>query len=98
MTETSISLFSIIIGILGACFTKWIFDKKKLHLTEVIIAGVFCSVFLIKTFGRLGFDPRSVMESGELNFLLLIVNLSVSFLGGVLSFYILLQVKSRLNK
>ncbi len=96
MTETSISLLSIICGIIGANGTGWFFKNKSIGLTGNTIIGVFGSVFFIKSLGRLGFDQRSIMVSGELNIALLTYNLAVSVLGGVLFLVLAKKVKGKL--
>ena len=82
MTETSISLLSILFGILGAISVKTVFPKQSFSLTGNVIIGVFASVFIIKSFGRLGFDPVSVMKSGEVDVLRLSLNLFLSVTSG----------------
>ncbi|MDG2195031.1 MAG: hypothetical protein P8K77_09365 [Polaribacter sp.] len=82
MTDTLISLISILIGIIGANLTGLIFKKYSFGIIGNTIAGVFGSVLLIKFFGRLGFDPISIMQSGNLDLLLFLINSIVSFLGG----------------
>jgi uncharacterized membrane protein YeaQ/YmgE (transglycosylase-associated protein family) len=62
------------------------------------IAGVFGSIFLIKMFGRLGFDAISIMQSGKVNGILFIVNAIVSFFGGVLAVILLKRLKNKMNK
>ncbi len=82
MTATLISLISVMAGILGANLAGSIFKKYSFGLVGNTIAGVFGSVLLIKSFGRLGFDPSSVMESGSTNLLLFFLNIFTSFSGG----------------
>lgn len=84
MTGTLISLISILIGIIAANSTGFVFKKHSFGSIGNTIAGVFGSVFLIKSFGRLGFDPWSIMNNGDFDGLRLAINLLVSATGGVL--------------
>lgn len=95
MTDSLISMISIFIGILGANLISLQYKKYTLGFTGNTIAGIFGSIFFIKLFGRLGFSPKSIMLTGEMNGLLFTVNLIVSFLGGVLG---LLFTKWIINK
>lgn len=98
MTPTIISLTSILIGIIGANLTGFVFKKYTFGTIGNTIAGVFGSVFLIKSFGRLGFDPISIMKLGTINFDLLIINSLVSFLGGVIALILIYKLKILMNK
>ena len=98
MTDTLISIISIIIGIIGANLTGFVFKKYSLGLIGNTIAGVFGSIFLIKTFGRLGFDPKSIMQSGNVNLSLFILNSIVSFCGGVIAVILIHKLRTRMNK
>ena len=98
MTDTLISIISIIIGIIGANLTGFTFKKYSLGLIGNTIAGVFVSIFFIKTFGRLGFDPKSIMQSGNVNLSLFILNSIVSFCGGVIAVFLIHKLKTRMNK
>lgn len=97
MTDTLIALISIYIGIIGAVLTGFFFKKYSFGFIGNTIAGVFGSVFLIKSFGRLGFDPISIMQSGSVNSLLFVVNSVVSFFGGALAVVLLKKLKNKLN-
>ena len=74
--------------------------KSKITLGFIgnTIAGVFGSIFLIKSFGRLGFNPQAIMSSGEANYYLLILNFLVSIIGGVLAVYLGARLKKRMDK
>ena len=61
------------------------------------ISGVFGSVFLIKSFGRFGFDPTSISSSGNINFNLFLINIVVSFLGGAIAVILIQKLKRKLN-
>lgn len=95
MTATLISLISILVGIIGANTAGFIFKKYTLGLTGNTIVGVFGSVFLIKSIGRLGFDPKSIVQVGNIDFKLFILNLLVSFLGGAITMLIVYKIKTR---
>jgi len=98
MTPTLISLFSIVIGIAGANLTGYVLKKYSFALIGNTIAGVFGSVFFIKSFGRIGFDPISIIKLGSINLNLLIVNFLVSFLGGVIAVILLSKLRAKMNK
>ncbi|OAD46546.1 hypothetical protein [Polaribacter atrinae] len=98
MTETLISLLSILIGIIGAISMGIIYKKYSFGIVGNTIAGVFGSVFFIKSFGRLGFNPQSVMENGMFHGILFSINCMVSLLGGILGLVAIKSIKSKLNK
>ncbi|MBT8317651.1 MAG: hypothetical protein HKP59_08485 [Lutibacter sp.] len=98
MTPTVISLFSIIIGIFGANIIGGFIKKYDFGISGNTIAGVFGSVFLIKSFGRLGFDPISIVNSGNFNIILFLINCLVSFLGGITALVLLHKLKTLMNK
>lgn len=82
MTDTLISLISNRIGITGANLTGYIFKPHSIDIIGNKISGVLSSVFLIKSFGRLGFDPSSIIQMGSRHYTLFGVNLVVSLLDG----------------
>jgi len=98
MTETLISLISIFIGIAGANLMGFILKKYSFGLIGNTIVGVFGSVFFIKSIGRLGFDPTSILQSGNVNIMLFIVNLIISFCGGMIALILLKIIEKRMNK
>lgn len=98
MTATLISLISILIGILGANITGLYFKKYSFGLTGNTIAGVFGSVFLNKSFGRSGFSPKYIIEFNSINTTLFIINIIVSFLGGILAVFLIYMIKNKMNK
>ena len=98
MTATLISLISILFGIIGANTTAIIFKKYALGSVGNTISGVFGSILFIKSFGRLGFDPFTIIQSENVNFSLLFLNLLVSFLGGVIALILIKKLKLILNK
>lgn len=75
------------------------FYKKKYSLNTAgnTIAGVFGSVLCIKTIGRLGMDPRSIVEFGIIDNRLLILNLVVSFVSGIIFVVFLSILKSKIR-
>lgn len=97
MTETIISLISIFTGIIGANITGSIFKKYSFGVIGNTIIGVFGSIFLIKIFGKLGINPISIMKSGQVNNLLLLINLIVSLFGGAIGLIIIKLIKNKLN-
>lgn len=98
MTDTLISLISILIGIISANITGLIFKKFTFGSIGNTIAGVFGSIFFIKLFGHFGFDPTTIMKSGSVNFNLLIINALVSFLGGAIAVILLKKLETVLKK
>jgi len=89
---------SILIGIIGADLTGYFFKKYSFGITGNTIAGVFGSIFMIKSVGRLGFDPVSIMQSGDVNIVLLILNFLISFAGGVVALIIAKKLWIFMNK
>ncbi len=98
MTETLISLISILIGIIAANIAGFIFKKYSFGVVGNTIAGVFGSIFLIKTFGRLGFNPLAIMQNGTFHSLPFIINCFVSFIGGFLTLIFLKMITHKMNK
>ena len=97
MTDTLISLISILIGIIGANLTGFVFKKYSFDIIGNTIAGVFGSIFFIKSIGRLGFDPKSIMQSGDVNIYLFTINSIVSFCGGLITVIIIKKIKNKMN-
>ena len=97
MTDTLISIISIIIGIIGANTTGFAFKKYSFGIVGNTIAGVFGSIFLIKSIGRLGFDPKSVMQFGSVDVNLFIINAFVSLFGGVIALVLIHKLKTKTN-
>ncbi|MGJ8550142.1 hypothetical protein [Winogradskyella wichelsiae] len=98
MTGTLIALISIVIGIVAANVTGYVYKKYSFGVIGNTLIGVFGSVFLIKSFGRLGFDPWSIMNDGDFDGVRLIINLLVSALGGVLGLIVTKMIYSKMNK
>lgn len=98
MTGTLISLISIIIGIIAANLTAFFYKKYSFGFTGNTLIGVFGSVFLIKSFGRLGFDPWSIMNGETFNYDLFIINCLVSALGGALALFSSKKISAKINK
>mgnify|MGYP003635080888 CR=1 FL=1 len=93
MTLTVIALLSIVSGIVGANIFGRIQSKYTFGLTGNTIAGVFGSIFIIKSFGRLGFNPYAIIEKGIVSWNLLAFNLIASIFGGVILILILTHLK-----
>ncbi|WP_133122128.1 hypothetical protein [Brumimicrobium salinarum] len=98
MTHTLISILSIFSGFFGAHFFALVKPKFSLGFTGNSIVGIFGSILLIKSFGRLGFNPFAIMETGNVNWLLFTINLMVSFLGGILFLMLTQWVVKKMNK
>lgn len=97
MTESIISLVSVLMGIVAANLTGYLYKKYSFGLIGNSIAGVFGSVFFIKSLGRLGFDPVSIMELGNTDYILLIINLIVSFCGGIVALILIKKLEEILK-
>ncbi len=97
MTHTLISLISIVIGIIGGNTAGYFFKKYSFGLVGNTIVGVFGSVFLIKSIGRLGFSPKFIMQSGNVDFFLFTLNAVVSFLGGAIGIFLIYKLKKKMN-
>ncbi len=97
MTETLISLVSILIGIIGANLVEYIFKEYSFGIIGNTIAGVFGSIFFIKSFGRLGFNPASIMQDGSVNIVLLIINLAASLCGSIIAVILAKQLQKMMN-
>ena len=98
MTGTLISLVSILIGIIAANIFGVFYKKYSFGFIGNTLVGVFGSVFFIKSFGRLGFDPWSIMQNESFNTTLFVVNCFVSILGGVLGLVVAKLIYKKLNK
>lgn len=98
MTGTLISLVSIFLGIIGAIIVGSIYKKYSFGILGNTIAGVFGSIFFIKIFGRLGFDPYSIMNHGTINIFLFNINSVVSFLGGIIGLVAVNYFKTVVSK
>lgn len=74
-----------------------IYKKYSFELIGNTIAGVFGSIFFIKSLGRLGFDPKSIIQTGDINIYLFIINCIVSFCGGLIAVIIIKKIKNKIN-
>lgn len=95
MTGTLISLISIFIGIIAANIFGVFKKQFSFGFTGNSLIGVFGSIFLIKSLGRLGFDPWSIIQNGIFHSSLFIINCIVSILGAVFG---LIFIKTLVNK
>jgi len=98
MTETLISLISILIGIIASNLLGYFMKKYSFGFTGNTLIGVFGSILLLKSFGRLGFNPWSVMKDGDFNGFLFTINLIVSALGGVFGLILIKKIYTKMNK
>ena len=97
MTGTLISLISIFIGIIAANSFGYFKKKYSFGFTGNTLIGVFGSIFLIKSFGRLGFDPWSIMNNGDFDALRLEINMIVSALGGIIGLVLAKMLYRKMN-
>ena len=98
MTDTLIAIISIFVGIIGANVYGAIKKKYTMGFTANTIAGIFGSIFFIKIFGKLGFDPISIMESGDVDVVLFAINMAVSLLGAVIGLIAVKIIRNGLDK
>lgn len=98
MTDTLIAIISIFIGIIGANVFGAIKKGYTMGFTGNTIAGIFGSIFFIKIVGRFGFDPVSIMKSGELNGILFAINMMVSLFGGAIGLIAIKLINNKLNQ
>jgi uncharacterized membrane protein YeaQ/YmgE (transglycosylase-associated protein family) len=98
MTGTLISLISVFIGIIAANAFGYFKKQYSFGFTGNTLVGVFGSIFLIKSFGRLGFDPWSIMQNGTFHSGLFIINCLVSILGGILGLLLIKFLDNKMNK
>jgi len=97
MTGTLISIISVFIGIITANLFGSIKKKYSFGFTGNTLAGVFGSIFFIKTFGRLGFDPWSIAAHGTFNSALFIIKGLVSALGAIIGLIAIKLLERKLN-
>ncbi len=97
MTETIISLLSILAGIIASNIFGFYYKKSSFDVIGNSIIGVFGSIFFIKSFARLGFDPISIMKSGKPDLILLFINFFVSVLGSVIFYLFVIKLKNKLQ-
>ena len=97
MTATLIALISITIGIIAANIFAKLNTTYQFGFTGNTIAGVFGSIFFIKAFSRLGFDPFSILKTGTVNYALLLINLLVSAFGAILFVILLKKISIKMN-
>ncbi|RYM35169.1 hypothetical protein ERX46_07270 [Brumimicrobium glaciale] len=98
MTLTLISMISIFVGIAGANLLAIFKKKYSMGFTGNTLAGVFGGIFFIKSFGRLGFNPFAIMETGDVNYILFTINMLVSLIGGAIGLFVLKLVTNKMNK
>ena len=97
MTGALISIISVFIGIISANLTGYFHRNSSFGFTGNTLVGVFGGIFFVKTFGRLGFDPWSIMANGTFHSSLFIINCLVSALGGVLGLLFIKWVYVKMN-
>ncbi|GAA4230478.1 hypothetical protein GCM10022291_00720 [Postechiella marina] len=97
MTGTLISLISIFIGIIASNLFPYFKPKYTFGFTGNTLIGVFGSILLIKTFGRLGFDPWFIMENATFHASLFLINGVVSSLGSIFGLIASKAIYNKLN-
>ena len=98
MTQSIISLLSIFAGIIGANMFGLLFKKHSFKVIGNTMIGVFGSILFIKSLGRIGFDPNTIMETGEADYLLLALNIAISLASGASTVFIASIVEKGMNK
>lgn len=98
MTDTLIALISIFIGLISANVFGFYVRKYSLGLIGNTIAGVFGSILFIKIFGRLGFGPKSIMQTGDVDGFLFAINMVVSILGGIMGLILARTFKNKMDR
>ena|SRR5690625_3201557 len=98
MTDTLISLISIFIGLISANIYGYFKKKIALGFIGNTISGIFGSILFIKIFGRLGFGPKEIMDSGTTNLLLFSINIIASILGGILGLVLARTFKNKMER
>jgi uncharacterized membrane protein YeaQ/YmgE (transglycosylase-associated protein family) len=98
MTGTLISLINIILGIIAANIFGYFNEKFSFGFIGNTLIGVFGSIALIKSFGRLGFDPWSIMNDGDFDGFRLTINMLVSALGGIFGLILVKFISKKLKK
>jgi len=89
MTATVIALLSIWFGVFGGLSYNLFQKKYKISFIKRILTGVFGSIFFIKFLSRLGFTPFDIVANNAVHVFLLVLNLAVSFCGGLFAVAIL---------
>ncbi|NMH85980.1 hypothetical protein [Flavivirga algicola] len=97
MTDTLISLISIVCGIIGSNISGYIFKTYTLGIIGNTIAGVFGGIFFIKALGKFGFGPKSIIQSGDVYFSLFALNLFISFVGGAIAVILIHKLKTKMG-
>jgi len=97
MTDTLIAIISIFVGIIGANLFGAVKKTYTMGFTGNTISGIFGSIFFIKLLGRLGFDPLSIMKTGELNRGLFAINIIVSLVSGAIGVLVIKLIRNKLN-
>ncbi len=98
MKQTLISLISVFLGIIGANLLAYFYKKYSLGIRGNSISGVFGSIFFIKFFGRLGFNPFFVVLNGQVNIGIFAINCLVSLFGGAVFLILISSLKRKMNK
>ena len=97
MTETLISLISILTGIIAANTFGYIKKSYTFGFTGNTLIGVFGSILVLKSFGRLGFNPWSIMKDGSIDVSLFVINILVSALGGIIGLLLTKMIYRKMN-
>lgn len=97
MTGTLISLISIFIGIIAANVFGYFNKAYSFGFTGNTLIGVFGSILFMKSFGRLGFDPWSIMQHGIFHNSLFIINCLSSILGAIIVLVFVKIIYKKMN-
>ncbi|ALJ04256.1 hypothetical protein APS56_03470 [Pseudalgibacter alginicilyticus] len=84
-------------GIIAANSLGHAFKKKSFGIIGNTIAGVFGSILFIKIFGRMGFDPWSIINNGDFDGFRLAINMLISALGGIFALLFGKMISNKIN-
>lgn len=98
MTETLISLISILTGIITTNLFGYFKKNYAFGLIGNTITGVFGSILILKSFGRLGFNPWAITRNGNFEVDLFLLNIIISAIGGILGLIFIRLMTNKLKK
>jgi len=98
MNPSSLALLSILVGIIAANIFAYLKPKYSFDAVGNSIAGVFGSVLLIKSFGRLGFSPTDIVDATHFKVFPFILNMLVSAIGAVAFLFFVVKLKTYFDR
>lgn|GEM_PF-713767 len=97
MIESLFSLLSVTFGIIGALGFAQLKKKYSSGLVANTIVGVFGSILMVKTVGKLGFDPRAITAQHTIHLTPLLINVMVCLISGAGALYLLAKIRAKNN-